>query len=290
MRRYCSVSWPGKLSREQQIPDTCARRRFNADLPRRQYAALRPGHVLDQPPRQLLVLLSVRRGRQPHQIRGVQAARRREPAVPAAGGADRPTSAPHITNDNWSTGRWSGIPRGRGRGPCSPSSRSFPARSGPGTGRRSRLLRSGTSSCSGRGAARRRSQPATRLDVPRWSPHLLAVDHEWSPSARPGGMAGRPSPGRVGHGEARNLAGGRGRRAPGAVAGDHVRERSGVDDARHRHPAAGDLLHDQGVEQQRGPEAVVLLLDGQPEQAEFSSPPRSGPGTRPGARVRSRPG
>jgi hypothetical protein len=46
----------------------------------------------------------------------------------------------------------------------------------------------------------------------------------------------------------------------------------GVDDARHRHPAAGDLLHDQGVGEQRLAEAAVLLRDGQPEQAELLHP------------------
>ena len=38
-----------------------------------------------------------------------------------------------------------------------------------------------------------------------------------------------------------------------------------VDDAAHRHPAAGDLLDDQGVGEQRLAEAAVLLGDHQAE-------------------------
>jgi hypothetical protein len=82
-RRPRLVGVPAGL--EQQIPDTCARRRFNVGLPGRQDAALRLGHVLDQLQRQLLVLLSVRRGRQPHQIGSVQQPDGENPAVPAPG-------------------------------------------------------------------------------------------------------------------------------------------------------------------------------------------------------------
>jgi hypothetical protein len=59
----------------------------------------------------------------------------------------------------------------------------------------------------------------------------------------------------------------------GAVPGDHVGDDEvGVDDARHRHPAAGDLLHGQGVDEQGRAQAAVLLADSQPEQAEFLHP------------------
>jgi hypothetical protein len=46
----------------------------------------------------------------------------------------------------------------------------------------------------------------------------------------------------------------------------------GVDDARDAHPAAGDLLHAEGIGQQRLPQSVVLLGDRQPEDAELLEP------------------
>jgi hypothetical protein len=42
----------------------------------------------------------------------------------------------------------------------------------------------------------------------------------------------------------------------------------GVDDAGDRHPAAGDLLHHEGVGEQGLAEAAVLGVDGQAEDAE----------------------
>ena len=55
------------------------------DLPRRQHAALRLGHVRDQLLRQLLVLPSVRRDRQPQQLGPVQQPDGENPPVPAPG-------------------------------------------------------------------------------------------------------------------------------------------------------------------------------------------------------------
>ena len=45
-----------------------------------------------------------------------------------------------------------------------------------------------------------------------------------------------------------------------------------VDDTRHTHPAAGDLLDHQGVGQQRLAEATELLGDGQAEDAQLLEP------------------
>ena len=53
-----------------------------------------------------------------------------------------------------------------------------------------------------------------------------------------------------------------------AVLNDHVRhDEVGVDHAGHAHPAARELLDDQGVGQQRLAEPAVLLRNGDPEQA-----------------------
>ena len=119
-------------------------------------------------------------------------------------------------------------------------------------------------------------------------PHLLAVDHVVVPARLPvplhslGPGADRRdirAHARLRHGEgAAHVAG----RHPGqevlllllcAVLADHVGDDEvGVDDARHRHPAAGDLLHHQRVGEQRLAQAAVLLGNGQPEQAELLHP------------------
>jgi hypothetical protein len=54
------------------------------------------------------------------------------------------------------------------------------------------------------------------------------------------------------------------------VLDDHVRhDEVGVDHPGDAHPAAGDLLHDERVGQQRLTEAAVLLGDGEPEDAQL---------------------
>ncbi len=50
------------------------------------------------------------------------------------------------------------------------------------------------------------------------------------------------------------------------------RDEVGVDDSRDAHPAAGALLHSEGIGQQRLAEAAVLLRNRQPEQAELLEP------------------
>ena len=59
----------------------------------------------------------------------------------------------------------------------------------------------------------------------------------------------------------------------GAVLADHVRDDEvGVDHAADAHPAAGDLLDDQGVRQQRLAETAVLLRDHEAEQPHLLHP------------------
>ena len=107
-------------------------------------------------------------------------------------------------------------------------------------------------------------------------PHLLAVQHVLVAVADRLARDGRDirAAARLRHRERTpNLA----RRHPrqvvvllllGAVLHQHVRhDEVRVDDAADRHPAARDLLHHQGVGEQRLPEAAVLLRDHQPEDA-----------------------
>ncbi len=112
-------------------------------------------------------------------------------------------------------------------------------------------------------------------------PHLLAVDHVVIAVGHRLGADRRDvrAQARLRHGEGTaHLAG----RHLGqevvlllwrAVLADHVsHDEVGVDDARHRHPAAGELLYHQRVGEQRLAEAAVLFGDGQPEQAELLHP------------------
>ncbi len=107
-------------------------------------------------------------------------------------------------------------------------------------------------------------------------PHLLPVDHVITAlTDTPGAdRTDVRAQARLRHRErAAYLAGGHPRQEVvllrlGSVLCDHVRDDEvGVDDAGNRHPAARDLLHHQGVGQQRLAEAAVLLRDHEPEQA-----------------------
>jgi len=112
-------------------------------------------------------------------------------------------------------------------------------------------------------------------------PHLGAVDHEIVPVGHRLGLDRGDVGAQVGLGHGERAAGlaQRHRRQVtlllllGAVLGDHVRhDEMRVDHTGHAHPAACDLLHDQGVGQQRLAEPAVLLRDGEPEQAHLLHP------------------